>query len=293
MSQTYTDWQLIVIDDGSHDDSAAIAASTADLDPRIRVLSQPNGGIAAARNRGIAEVGNTCDYIAFLDHDDIWHPEALARLVEAADAAPNMLGAHGRVGYIDADDHDISHMYSEPRHHRRPVLRDRLLSYLRDEEPTGLSTLAVFCCITTVGQVLLRREAVERVGAFDPDMVPSDDYDYWIRLSMIGDIAFVNHEVIKWRRHQGNTSGDDTRMIQALARIRGKWLSRDDLPEATRRLLGDGAIAAEEISLSLRKQWAVNELRRFNLLGAAQQYRHYIKGRAKIQQMRRRLQVPA
>ncbi|HZW11397.1 MAG TPA: glycosyltransferase family 2 protein [Phycisphaerales bacterium] len=83
LAQTLSDWQLVVVDDGSTDDSAAIAADFAWRDPRIRVLRQVNQGAAAARNRGLREAAGR--YIHFLDADDWLLPRALAALVEAAE----------------------------------------------------------------------------------------------------------------------------------------------------------------------------------------------------------------
>jgi teichuronic acid biosynthesis glycosyltransferase TuaG len=83
LAQTLTDWQLVVVDDGSTDDSAAIAADFAWRDPRIRVVRQVNQGAAAARNRGLREA--TGRFVHFLDADDWLLPRALAALVEAAE----------------------------------------------------------------------------------------------------------------------------------------------------------------------------------------------------------------
>src|SRR3954470_5429616 len=77
-SQTLTDWELIVVDDGSIDTTPNILAA-APADDRRRVIRQANTGLAAARNRGLAEAG--APYLAFLDVDDRWHPSYLAEMV--------------------------------------------------------------------------------------------------------------------------------------------------------------------------------------------------------------------
>ena len=80
-AQIYTDLEIIIVNDGSTDETADIVESMAKTDKRIRVVYQTNSGLAAARNRGIAEARG--DYIAPLDADDLWHPQNIARQIEA------------------------------------------------------------------------------------------------------------------------------------------------------------------------------------------------------------------
>src|SRR4051794_12443772 len=82
-AQTYEDWELLIVDDGSTDDTARIADSYALRDSRVRVVHQPNGGISSARNRALAAADPGSVFLAFLDSDDVWYPGALATLVEA------------------------------------------------------------------------------------------------------------------------------------------------------------------------------------------------------------------
>src|SRR5437588_11487755 len=92
---------MIVVDDGSRDSSSAIASAYAEQDTRIRVVRQPNRGVAAARNRGFAESRPDAEFIVFLDHDDVWEPDALESLFGALERNPTAVGAHGLARYID------------------------------------------------------------------------------------------------------------------------------------------------------------------------------------------------
>src|SRR5579862_9743812 len=79
-AQCGADWQLVVVDDGSTDDTAEVALSCLKCDTRAKLVRQPNGGLPAARNRGYAEITPTCGKVMFLDANDLLHPDALAML---------------------------------------------------------------------------------------------------------------------------------------------------------------------------------------------------------------------
>ncbi len=88
LAQSYSDWQTIIVDDGSTDATADIAAGYARTDARIRLMSRPNGGPSAARNTALDAV--TSEYVTFVDADDTLHPEALQRLMSLADRYPDI-----------------------------------------------------------------------------------------------------------------------------------------------------------------------------------------------------------
>ena len=87
MTQSFKDWELLIIDDGSPDDLLSIASSYTQKDSRIKVFSQPNQGVAVARNKGLELAQG--DYIAFLDSDDYWNPLFLEKMIEKMESDPS------------------------------------------------------------------------------------------------------------------------------------------------------------------------------------------------------------
>ena len=87
LTQSFQDWELLIVDDGSPDDLLSIASSYTQKDSRIKVFSQPNQGVAVARNKGLELAQG--DYIAFLDSDDYWNPLFLEKMIEKMESDPS------------------------------------------------------------------------------------------------------------------------------------------------------------------------------------------------------------
>ena len=107
LAQTLDSWELVIVNDGSDDTTAAIAGSHAIRDGRIRVVEQPNKGVAGARNRGFAEASTLSQYVAFLEDDDIWAQDALEALLSMLEAHPQLVAANGLSRVVDAQGQPI------------------------------------------------------------------------------------------------------------------------------------------------------------------------------------------
>lgn len=161
LAQSFDDFEVLVIDDGPSDETAAAVAAF--HDPRLRYLRQPrNGGVSRARNRGLMEARGA--FIAFLDDDDAWLPDKLARQVALFRSLPPEVGlvhagievvhASGTTTVLPAEAHGDIH---------RPML--------------------VRNVIPGCGTVMIRREVVAAVGLFDETFPAIEDYDYWLRIT--------------------------------------------------------------------------------------------------------------
>jgi glycosyltransferase involved in cell wall biosynthesis len=281
VAQTFAPWELIVVDDGSTDGTAAIVERYVASDPRVRCVAKANGGVAAARNHGFELTDPTTEYVGFLDHDDVWEPDALDRLTAALEAHPTAVAAHGLARCIDEAGRDVGDGNQESFMRARTEWCDGDLRPLRPDEPTTFAALAVDNWVITPGAMLIRRSALERVGGFDPRTTPADDWDLNLRLSRLGDLVFVDHVVLSWRRFQGVLSLTSTNWRRAYFRVRDKVLADPANSPAQRR------VARATYRDVNRRSWrdARSELHRLQLSGAARRGAraligelHYLRG---------------
>ena len=189
-AQTFTDYELIVINDGSPDDTAALLKPLADAD-RVRYVEQANAGQAAARNRGLAMADG--EFIALLDDDDLWPADKLAWQVAT-------LREHGGVAVGGTS----------------RTLRDGTLEAAAESnERTSITLRSLFShnAFFSPGQVLIRADALRSIGRFDPAIWGSDDLDLWMRLAHAGRFWHVDRVALHYRLHAANASRAWERMV--------------------------------------------------------------------------------
>jgi len=183
LAQTDGDWEAIVVDDGSSDRTAQIAESAAGGDPRIRILRQPNGGTAAARNAG-AEITRG-EWLLFLDADDILLPEYLERQMEFSSANPGY-DIYSCNAYIETPEGNRSRFWSGAR-----SLRIHSLSAADQIAESSILIMS-----------LVQRALFDRVGGFRT--LHSEDYDFWLRALLAGGRHIYNPAILAvYRRHEG------------------------------------------------------------------------------------------
>ena len=188
-AQRFADWELLIVDDGSTDDTAAVVARH-DADPRIRYLPGPHAERCVARNRGIAAAHSPL--IAFLDADDRWHPDKLARQVAALAAVPDAGLCYTPARFIDASDRPLP-LRKPPTAHAGQLFPELMRGN----------------CII-LASVVARRDAIEEAGGFDESLpvCGCEDWDLWLRMARRRDVVVVDDELTCYRQHAGNTPVD-------------------------------------------------------------------------------------
>ncbi|MGI4788522.1 MAG: glycosyltransferase family 2 protein [Janthinobacterium lividum] len=235
-SQTYAAWELIIVDDGSKDDTLAIAQEISRQDDRISAVSQQNAGVSTARNLGLAKSNSTYPYVLWLDNDDILVPDALQTLLALLESAPEFSAACGPVQDIDAAGCVIANYHRfEPLTQRRGIEGFRLARRGSDA-PLVFGDLCFHNHIISPGQVLVRRSAIENAGSFDVSLAYTEDYDMWLRLTMqVGPIAVTHEPVLLYRHHTTNASGNRANVKRGAADFRWNLLTHSGMSPEQKR----------------------------------------------------------
>ena len=245
-TQKLQDLELLIVDDGSTDGSAAIAEGHARADARIRLLASPSRGLAAALNAGLAAAGGR--YVARMDADDIAYTERLARQVAYLDSHPSVLalGTARRLIAPDGRALKIVRPPTAPAAVRAALARGNCLAH-----PT----------------VMLRRDAVLRVGGYRQAFVPAEDYDLWLRLAAHGDLANLAEVCLDYRVHAGQAS-----FARLEAQVAAELAARREATTGSRRPAaakgggGPGHDPAGEAQAD--RQWTSRQIVRRSLAGA-------------------------
>jgi glycosyltransferase involved in cell wall biosynthesis len=195
LAQVRADVEVIVVDDGSTDETPRVAAAH----PSVRYIRQANAGTAAARNRGLREARG--ELVLFLDADDRLRPDAIATGAAWLEAHPGAAFVAGHVWLIDADG------VAGPQ----PV---------QDHEAPGYAALLRDNWIWTPGVVLYRRDAVEAAGGFDAGAGGSADYDLNVRLARRHAFGCHHQIVLDYRQHAASMTRDPAYMLRSAVAVR-------------------------------------------------------------------------
>lgn len=237
LSQTTTDLELIVIDDGSADQTPAVVSSYADRDPRVRLIRQANTGTAGARNRGLAEARG--ELISLLDNDDAWLPHHLERA--EATLADRGVGVSYADAWILSDETKLLH-------------RRTSLSFYADRAAPDAGAEQALAALLRKNFIIassatLTRTALELVGEFDAELRGTDDWDMWLRVTGAGLSAHLSdpEPTVLLRRSERSQSSDLAMMVRGNTEVLERALAR--LPQ------GSPARPLAERRLSEDREW--------------------------------------
>jgi glycosyltransferase involved in cell wall biosynthesis len=218
LNQTFTDFELIIVDNYSGDNTESVVKSY--KDKRIRYFKNQNRGlIGVNRNYGIQE--SKGEYISFLDDDDLWLPEKLDKQVKLLDSNPGL-------GLVYSDIYIIGSNGN--------VLKDTYFHNVKPFRGNVFNELLVTNFISNL-TVMVRREALSRVGMFDLKYVIAQDYDLWLRIARDYTIDFIEQPLAKYRLHIESASQKNVVLsYREEAQVKEYWLSRN--PNLKRELGG-------------------------------------------------------
>ncbi len=207
--QTFLPAKIIVVDDGSSDNTEMLVRQYASRVPVVYVKKE-NGGPNSARNLGLKHVES--DYVAFLDADDIWQPEKLEKQVAVFKKTklPNLGAIYCAYALIDEDGVNINNLgIVSIEKNMRGMIFSQLLEANK--------------IVSSASGILIKRECFDEVGLFDEKLRIGEDWDMWLRLAEAFEYDFVDETLVKIRKHTDNTQNNEEYVFKNELKFYEKW----------------------------------------------------------------------
>jgi len=221
IASTFTDWEHIIIDDGSTDKSAEIILDYVKKEPRLRLIKQPNGGTCNARNNGFKACSPQSEYLMFFDHDDCIETQMLDVMVKHLDEHPHVGFVYSHEWLIDDEDR-ISESLTIPRFVPSPSggfeeVPDHILE-------TPFFSIAVGVCKET-GPVLRKSVYMKTDGWSEWLGQGYEGVDLFIQMALLSDCHFIPKKLYKYRQH--NTQAHKSLNMQTqYEKLISKWITK-------------------------------------------------------------------
>ena len=211
LAQTFKDFEVLVIDDGSTDDTESVMRR---YGSQVRYIRQQNGGVSVARNRGIRESRGR--YVAFLDADDTWYAHKLERQLAAIEKQADYRVCYSAFTVVDSDLMPLGITRS-----------DRSASALDDLLTRG-NVVGSICT------VICERSLLTEAGDFDSALSQCADWDMWVRLAAITDFLYLDEPLVTYRQHNSNMSRSAPLLEHDSLLVLKKGFGRENLPASLR-----------------------------------------------------------
>jgi glycosyltransferase involved in cell wall biosynthesis len=198
ISQTFDDWQILLVDDGSTDNTAEAVAPFLDrLGSKIKYIKQVNRGVSAARNTGI--LASTAEFLALLDADDVWLPCRLSESLKILAERPKAGLSYGLIRSIDPEGRLGNPWVGNLANAEGHIAPHIYMRTVELPSPT----------------ITLRSKCIDDVGKFDESLRVTEDRDLWLRIALRYEVAFVPMVLALYRVSPSSLSTDPKRMLQA------------------------------------------------------------------------------
>lgn len=258
LRQTFTDWELIVLDGQSDDGSWEYLQETLADDPRARLLQAPPRGIYPSWNQCLAMARG--EFVCIAPADDTMEHGFLAAMVQALDENPECDAAHCKLALIDAQGRPPADMVPWDRYYGTLYFGPRIDQFHRRRPPhDGVLTSCVRTLYTSITQLLIRRRVFQRIGLFRTDLGTHADYEWGMRLGLTSTVVHVPLRLASWRVHdnQGTDLGEfnSPAFLRKLRRmIRLAWRSARRIDPTV------GAIPLADLTRQTEKELFVREM---------------------------------
>ena len=186
LNQTYQDFEVLVVNDGSTDETPNWVNKLSEKEPKVRMVSQANQGLAGARCTGVTNARGK--YVAFVDADDLWKPTKLEKQVNSLENNPQAGICYTWTALADSDGKATGRV---------------IASHAEGNVWQQMTEMNIVCCGSTP---MIRRSCFDDVGLFDRAISPSDDWDMWWRISAKYEFTVIKEPLILYRQHPNNSS---------------------------------------------------------------------------------------
>jgi len=247
LAQTYSAWELTVVDDGSTDRTATVVQEFVRRDPRIKYVFQENGRLGKARNTGVRN--STGPLVAFLDSDDLWMPTKLEAQTRAM--AENNADVVYSKSYVFRDES----IYNETETLKSPAGKF-----------SGPDFFDFLVCQNQIPvlTVLLKRSALDRIGLFEEGEAyhGCEDYDLWLRLARAGFVFYGMSDVLaRYRRHEKAMTAIHSNIFKPMLLIVRRYIDQSGLSESERQKRLTGLY--RELIAALIDEGKISEAKQF------------------------------
>ncbi|MBY6127758.1 glycosyltransferase [Qipengyuania aquimaris] len=216
LMQTFGDFELIIVDDGSEDLTLPFVLRKAATDQRIKVATQSNRGVSAARNLGVSKASGK--YLAFLDADDVWHEGKLAKHLAFHRSDPALEASYARVVFCVDSGNDL-----KPGRTRSTVFADYC----------ALEDVLIENAVCTMSNLVIERETFHEIGGFSSEMRHVEDQDLLARLVGNGHLLRgIPETLVGYRMSADGLSCDFAAMLAAWKRLADRWSDQIDMRRA-------------------------------------------------------------
>jgi|SRR5579871_175986 len=240
MAQTFEDWRILLVDDGSTDNiDETVSPYTKQLGPKLKYVKQTNAGLPAARNTAIRN--SSAEFLALLDADDVWLPCRLSESLRSFENRPQVGLSHGFISRIDQEGMIID---TFARRHKHAEGRIAPYIYMRRVD---------LPCPT----ITFRRSCVDDVGLFDESLRATEDRDLWVRIALRYEVALVPKVIALYRTSPNSMTTDPDRMLKAQWQFIEKHYGSPGCGMIARRVALSRAYKQRAETLGIRRQpWA-------------------------------------